>query len=617
MKFPINYRYRLLLGTMLLVHVALLTWNACWMSPTLDEPAHIVAGLSHWQKGDFTLYRVNPPLVRLVATAPLVFAGCEFDFPEVLNDQFSRNEFWLGEQFISQNGRSALWLVMTARLACIPFSILAALTCYWWGKELFGRSSGILSCSLWCFSPMVLGHASLLTPDAPAAALGILACFTFWQWLKQPTWRRTIFAGLILGLAELCKTTLIVLYPLWPILWIIYRWQERQRMTNKQWWNESIMLVSRMLIGIYIINLGYLGQGSFKPLKSFVFSSELFGAVSNESKAGNHFKGSFLGELPMPLPYDYVLGIDHQQRDFEKFWAPSYLFGRYQNKGWWHYYACSLFVKAPVGTMGLVLLVFFYRLRRICFCPGFRDELVLLSPLVVVFFVVSSKTGFSHHLRYVFPCIPLAFVWVGQIWGVLEQETINLASNQESYVKRIRSIVTTLFVTGCIMWTFSSSLWYFPHSLSYFNALAGGPNNGPEYLLNSNVDWGQDLLHLERWMINRPDSVQVYLAFDNSYNPFVLKIPRIAAWPLKRTSHEGESKNTSLEQIVPEGYYAISVNQLYEFPWPLRDHDGSRYYLDTRPLKSLRSMVPIGLAGYSIRIYSATQLRAAYRDTER
>jgi len=184
-------------------------------------------------------------------------------------------------------------------------------------------------------------------------------------------------------------------------------------------------------------------------------------------------------------------------------------------------------------------------------------------------------------------------------------------------VKRIRSIVTTLFVTGCIMWTFSSSLWYFPHSLSYFNALAGGPNNGPEYLLNSNVDWGQDLLHLERWMINRPDSVQVYLAFDNSYNPFVLKIPRIAAWPLKRTSHEGESKNTSLEQIVPEGYYAISVNQLYEFPWPLRDHDGSRYYLDTRPLKSLRSMVPIGLAGYSIRIYSATQLRAAYRDTER
>jgi hypothetical protein len=44
---------------------------------------------------------------------------------------------------------------------------------------------------------------------------------------------------------------------------------------------------------------------------------------------------------------------------------------------------------------------------------------------------------------------------------------------------------------GC--WMLSSSLWIYPHSLSYFNESIGGPLNGPKHLLGSNVDWGQDM----------------------------------------------------------------------------------------------------------------------------
>ncbi|MFG0262061.1 MAG: hypothetical protein ACF788_06700, partial [Novipirellula sp. JB048] len=69
------------------------------------------------------------------------------------------------------------------------------------------------------------------------------------------------------------------------------------------------------------------------------------------------------------------------------------------------------------------------------------------------------------------------------------------------------------------------------------------------------------------------------------------------------------------EQVVPEGIYAVSVNLLYEFPWPLRDRDGRRYFIDSRPMASLRSQEPIGWAGYSIRIFSAQQVRDAYAAT--
>lgn len=172
----------------------------------------------------------------------------------------------------------------------------------------------------------------------------------------------------------------------------------------------------------------------------------------------------------------------------------------------------------------------------------------------------------------------------------------------------------SVLVIGCCLWTFTSSLWHYPHSLAYFNELAGGPRHGAEHLLNSNIDWGQDLLHLERWIHSQPGNEPVFLAFDNYYNPFVLEIPRIVPWPFRSEAQPvsvGKPKTT--EPTIPEGYYAISVNQLYEFPWPLRDRDGTHYHLDLRPLKALRAMEPVGWAGYSIRVYTASQVKAAYQ----
>lgn len=615
----------------------LLICTAVATTPSLDEPSHLVAGLRHVYGGDFSLYRVNPPLVRIVASVPVAVAGYEMDFPPIVNDGFSRNEFQLGEQFVKENGRRSILLIRMGRLACLPFSMIGALTCFWWGRDLYGNRAGLLACSLWCFSPMVLGHASLLTPDAPAAALGALACYSFWLWLKRPTWQRTLSAGLILGLAELCKTTLILFYPLWPVLWLAFRWSDRLTMTFARWRSEALMLVARMAISIYLINLGYLGTGSLLQLKDYVFRSEMFGAIPGETEFGNHFKDSWLGNLPVPLPYDYVLGIDHQQADFEHFWGPSYLRGQFQERGWWYYYLYALLVKTPLGTLGLLLTVIWCRFRRIIPSPGLRHELVLLVPAMFVLIVVSSKTGFNHHLRYLFPCFPLAFIWIGQAarvfspkGGAADQGTNDLVLHHDvigTVEDSVRSLTTSatgklharllsVVVGGFALCTLTSSLWHVPHSLAYFNAFAGGPRNGPEHLLNSNIDWGQDLLNLERWIEKESGTLPVFLAFDNYYNPFDLEIPRIAPWPFRgepnRDTNAGEKTG---EPTVPEGHYAISVNQLYEFPWQLRDRNGSRYHLDKRPLKALRAMEPVGWAGYSIRVFSADQVRAAYEAT--
>lgn len=592
-------RQQVVPAALISMHVCLLAYSGYVHNPTENEAQHLVAGLHHWHTGTFSLYRVNPPLIKTIAAIPVALAGYNADWSGYYERVGGRPVFQMGEDFIRANGRRSIWMMTMARWMCIPFSVLGAWVCYLWARDLFGIPSGWLVCCLWCFSPMVLGNASLITPDAHAASLGLAACYTFWRWLKQPTWAQAVVTGAVLGLAELSKTTLVLFYPLWPVIWVIYRWPDRAAMTRKQWGREAGMLALRMAIGIYILNLGYLFEGSFTKLRDFEFVSKML--KDNASVSGNRFRDTWLGEAYVPFPSNYVIGIDIQQRDFEDFSRPSYLRGRYQPKGWWYYYLYAILVKAPIGTLGLIGLTLFLRRWPDHLNCRSRDIGVLLAPAAVIFFVVSLKSGFSHHSRYILPCVPFVFIWISRVASV--------SIDGLSGMKRFARPMLAMTAAALVSWSAGSSLYFYPHSLSYFNELAGGPEAGPKHLISSNVDWGQDLLLLENWTTNVAVDVPVYLAFFNYYNPFDLGLSGVRQWPF-------EAGKTDSRPEIPEGYYAISINLLYEYPWDVRAVDGHRYRIDHLPLGYLRTAEPVGRAGYSIRIFSAEQLRAAYAAPE-
>ncbi len=563
----------MIIASLVAVHAALLAWSGCCHSPTYDEAGYLPAGISHWYFGRFDLYRVNPPLVRMEAALPVLAQRPDTPWFKAALLPGMRSEFAIGGDLIAANGIRSFWLFSCARWACIPFSLLGAYVCLGWARALYGDAAGLLALVLWCFCPNILAHGSLITPDAAAAALGVAAAYAFWRWLKSPTWIRTLVAGLALGAAELTKFTLILLFPLWPLVWLTWRWPQRRDLSRGRWLREAGQGAVIAVLGVYVINVGYAFEGSLQPLGSYEFiSRSLAGPIEGEAAqttlTGNRFAGSWLGALPVPLPKNYLMGIDVQRWDFERgLW--TYLGGEWRVHAWWYYYLYALAVKVPLGTWVLIALAIVVPLAGRAYAAPWRDELMLLAPLLTILVLVSSQTGVQY-LRYALPAFPFAFIWISKVARSFELKHWKLAGA----------------VGVAAAWSVGSSLWVFPHSLSYFNELVGGPTGGPAHLLDSNIDWGQDLLYFKRWYDEHPEARPVGVAYWNCYEARVAGIEYVE--PPAGPASVGGPRGANASGPLP-GWYALSVNELHR-----RDR---RYDYFLR-------FEPVAMAGYSIYIYN-------------
>ena len=62
-------------------------------------------------------------------------------------------------------------------------------------------------------------------------------------------------------------------------------------------------------------------------------------------------------------------------------------------------------------------------------------------------------------------------------------------------------------------WTVVGAARIHPHYLAYFNQIAGGPRGGARYLLDSNIDWGQDLKGLADYLKKEDMPGPVYVGY--------------------------------------------------------------------------------------------------------
>lgn len=549
-------------------HIALLAWSGYVHSPVNDEIAHLPAGIFCWKYGRFDLYAVNPPLVKMIAAAPVMLVGPRTDWKSFDSRTGRRPEWLVGRDFVRANGARSLWYFTLARWSLIPVSLIGLLVCYRWARDLFGTRSGLVAATLWCFCPNVLANASLITPDAAAAALGTLAAWTFWRWLHQPGPGNALIAGVTLGLAQLAKMTWIVLFGLWPIIWLAWRWTAARPEDSPRASVGAAQLCVILGLGLYTLNAGYEFRGSFTRLDGFVFISQSLagnGPSGAQDAGGNRFTSTWIGPVPVPLPRDYVLGMDLQKRDFEQR-NPIYLGGEHRRGGRWYYYLYGLGVKVPLGTWCLALLA----VAGIGASPVRRWDLaVVLAPALAVLVLVSWQHSVCH-FRYVLPAFPFVFVSVSRTAGAIS----------------MREPWKALSVLVALAASVISSVLVFPHSLSYFNAVSGGPRNGDAHMVGSSLDWGQDLLYLKTWLDEHPEARPLHLAYHGYTDP------RVAGIEFR------------LPPRAPEpGWYAFSVHVLRGSDTFVAGDEDDLALARPAAYRQFLRLTPVARAGYSIRIY--------------
>jgi hypothetical protein len=253
-----------------------------------------------------------------------------------------------------------------------------------------------------------------------------------------------------------------------------------------------------------------------------------------------------------------VEGVDIQRRDFEGVY-PSYLRGEWRDRGWWYYYLYAMGVKMPLGT--ILLLVTGVLLSP--FLIGGRIVLVS-APCFCLMLIASSLTELNGHMRYVLPAWPFLFILVGSLAG---------------QGGRVRLLVCVLLLWVC-MRTLATS----PHFLSHFNELAGGSARGAEHLLESNLDWGQDLLRATRELEGRPEpyALACYSFVDPGWLGMKTRLPPFEPQP---------------------GHYAVSVNFVHGAGLHTPDGTGQRVSIRPGTYSYFRRFLPTGRIGTTIYLY--------------
>jgi hypothetical protein len=192
-------------------------------------------------------------------------------------------------------------------------------------------------------------------------------------------------------------------------------------------------------------------------------------------------------------------------------------------------------------------------------------------------------------LRYVLPVFPFAFILVSRVG--------RLAVAGAAWLR--------LTAGAALAWTVTASLVVYPHSLSYFNELAGGPVNGGKHLLDSNLDWGQDLLFLRDWLREHPEARPLGLVYFGAFDPRAAGIEFTLPPPGPVASPDPTKPDAALLGPQP-GWYAVSASILHGCHFGVPNGRGGGSYLGEAYYTYFLHFEPVAQAGYSINIYHIT-----------
>jgi hypothetical protein len=557
---PIRNRVRkpelICLILLMVAQCAVLVSLAARTGVTVDEPAHILSSILYWEGNDRLDPRDMPPLIKIAGGWAASEAGFRI-VEESAEIWRSHHEWGISMDMIRRMSKEQIRRAMLrARLPMIVFPLATGLLLWWWARQMFPFPAALLLAALFAAEPTSLGHGPLYKNDHAATFGHLLFWYRAWLYWKYPGMGNAALLGAGLSVALLAKLSMLLLLPLGPLIVAA-----RFRKVSKK------VLLAGLLAVLLVPYLGSIAasQGEARRLRQ-----EEITFIRNTTQTNRFLWVPFrifrLIPVPMPLWQGFTSLLYNNRNP-----NAVYLLGDYYPYGHRAYFLAAAAVKSP--PLLLILLAAGIALQAARARRGYlraQDWLWLVPG--ALYFSMASLSGLQLGFRLVLPCLPFALLCMG----------LPLRFLLRRWPRAVPAAILSLHFVPLVI--------YYPHYIAYFNFPSGGPKNGLRYLSGSNIDWGQDLPLLQRF-VREHGIPKLRLSYFGPEFPYSYFAENEIEWI---QPPYGGSSVTSAEYTPSPGVYAISATLLSgQFFGPnLRNY-----------FRAFREMKPIGYAGYSIYIY--------------
>jgi len=456
-------------GFLLVVFATLGITSFLQKAPAWDEPYHLVRGYLPLRDGIFSLSTTHPPLSEILTAIPLIFFQEVKSPPTQTSDDFRS----LGYNFLWRNNADPQKMLYACRLVTIFLGILLGWVIYLWSRKLWGVRGGVFSLFFYALSPTILAHARLATNDVACAFFIFLSFYFFWRWYREMRRRYFYLGSIVASLALVSKFSAVVIIPFVFIFIVAANRVHLPREKRKQLSKD----LSRILIFSIIVLLVIAASYGFTP-KTIPVNPQISERVLAKTGglARPLIKGIYFLTSTISLPWNqYLRGFEVVLFEYAQLDPyPAFCAGKISRDGFWYFFLITFLIKTPLATL-ILLGASCVLLKRL------RSDYLFILPFMLTFFILASLSKLQIGLRHLLPIYPFIFLWLG-----------GLSTLRWKWKK--------VFLTVICLWYVAAHAAIYPHYLAYFNELIGGPKNGYKYLVDSNLDWGQDLKGLKHYM---------------------------------------------------------------------------------------------------------------------
>jgi len=519
MKTPPLDKYDLAAALVILLFLAIALTAMATTSLTNDEIAHIPAGYTYLKTGDYRMNAEHPPLIKMIAGAALLPLNPKLNMTHPA--WAARKEWIWGDRFFFLWNHNSDQLLYWARFPIVLIGALLIAFVYIWARELYGPWAGLLAGTLAALDPLITATSTIVHTDIGVTTFGFIATYFFWKFCQHRNKQNLLMCGLALGLALSSKFTGVYFIAIFGILALAcarYDAPDKnifEALQEKRAKNLYLLSGLIALIGLFIFVASY----HFTQLNWMI---QGFKDVAIHSTIGHN----------------------------------SFFHGAFSDTGFWYYFPAAFLIKTPLPTIILILAsIILYNKTR---SEKITDELFLIIP-AAIYLLSFLPNNINIGVRHIEPIYPFLFVFA-------------------SKTTRLKSKAMPYFVGLMIIWLAWNAYAIYPHHLSNFNELIGGPDHGSEWLIDSNIDWGQDLKGLGSWLGERGSPMVLMAYFGND-------------------DREYRGINWDELKCGPQpGMIVISVNRLIGFNEE-----------DSKCSEWLKTKEPIAKIGYSILLYNITE----------